>query len=270
MTRDRSTTARRVLVTGGGSGIGFAIARRLARDGDRVLIASRNEERLDRAAEAITREGGDCSAYSCDVRDPDAVARLFEAAGELGGLVNNAAGNFVCPSLDLSPNGFRAVVESSLHGSFFCSQAFARQALSHRGGGVILNIVATYAWTGAPGVVHSAAAKAGLVALTKTLAREWAPHGIRVNALAPGFVATESARANLLGEQESEERMRALIPLGRFGTEDEIAAAACWLLSDEAAYCTGAVLTADGGRSLGVAMHEHATTNDGVAGSGHP
>jgi NAD(P)-dependent dehydrogenase (short-subunit alcohol dehydrogenase family) len=251
-----SSSRRRILVTGGGSGIGFAIARRLARAGDHVVLASRSADRVDAACDSLSAEGHSCSAHSCDIRDPDAVARLFDAAGELEGLVNNAAGNFVCPALDLSPNGFRAVVESSLHGSFFCSQALARQAIARGSGGVILNIVATYAWTGAPGVAHSAAAKAGLVALTKTLAREWGPHRIRVNALAPGFVATASARANILSDPDAEDRMRSLIPLDRFADEGEIAAAAAWLLSDEASYCTGAVLTVDGGRSLGVAMHE--------------
>jgi NAD(P)-dependent dehydrogenase (short-subunit alcohol dehydrogenase family) len=246
---------RSILVTGGGSGIGFAIARRLARAGDHLVLASRNWERLERARARLVGEGASCAAYTCDVRDPDAVTRLFASAGELDGLVNNAAGNFVCSSLELTPNGFRAVVESSLHGSFFCSQAFARQAIARESGGVILNIVATYAWTGAPGVAHSAAGKAGLMALTKTLAREWASHRIRVNALAPGFVPTESARANILSDPDAEEEMRTLVPLGRFGEEDEIAAAAAWLLSDEASYCTGAVLTVDGGRSLGVAMH---------------
>lgn len=246
---------RKILVTGGGSGIGFAIARRLARQGDHVVIASRKAERLERARARLVEEGHSCSVSPCDVRDPAAVARLFNSAEALDGLVNNAAGNFVCPSLELSPNGFRAVVESSLHGSFFCSQAFARQAIERGSGGAIVNIVATYAWTGAPGVAHSAAAKAGLVALTKTLGREWASYGIRVNALAPGFVPTESARANILSDPDAEERMRMLIPLGRFADEDEIAAAAAWLLSNEASYCTGAVLTVDGGRSLGIAMH---------------
>jgi len=250
-----SPSPRRILVTGGGSGIGFAIARRLARAGDHVVLASRDAGRVDAACRILVDEGCWCSAHACDVRDPDAVAHLFDAAGDLDVLVNNAAGNFVCPSIDLSPNGFRAVVESSLHGSFFCSQALARQTIARGCSGVILNLVATYAWTGAPGVAHSAAAKAGLVALTKTLAREWAPHGIRVNALAPGFVATDSARANILTDPEAEERMRSLIALGRFADEDEIAAAAAWLVSDEASYCTGAVLTVDGGRSLGVAMH---------------
>jgi 2,4-dienoyl-CoA reductase (NADPH2) len=250
-----SASGRRVLVTGGGSGIGFAIARRLARAGDHVVLASRSADRLDAACDSLRSDGLSCSAHACDIRDPDAIARLFDEAGALDGLVNNAAGNFVCPSLDLSPNGFRAVVESSLHGSFFCSQALARRALARGSGGMILNIVATYAWTGAPGVAHSAAAKAGLVALTKTLAREWGPHGIRVNALAPGFVATESARANILSDPVAEDRMRSLIPLDRFAEADEIAAAAAWLLSDEASYCTGAVLTVDGGRSLGLAMH---------------
>jgi NAD(P)-dependent dehydrogenase (short-subunit alcohol dehydrogenase family) len=250
-----SSSRRRILVTGGASGIGFAIARRLARAADHVGLASRSADRLDAACEILGAEGHSCSAHACDIPDPDAVAHLFDAAGELDGLVNNAAGNFVCPSLELSSNGFRAVVESSLHGSFFCSQALARRAIARGGGATILNIVATYAWIGAPGVAHSAAAKPGLVALTKALAREWGPHGVRLNALAPGFVATESARANILSDPVAEDRMRSLIPLDRFAGEDEIAAAAAWLLSDEASYCTGAVLTVDGGRSLGVAMH---------------
>jgi len=251
---------RRILVTGGATGIGFAIARRLARAGDHVVLASRNAQRLDAACAILTGEGHSCSTHVCDIRDPDAVVGLFDAAGELDALVNNAAGNFVCPSLELSANGFRAVVESSLHGSFFCSQALARQAVARGDGGVILNIVATYAWTGAPGVAHSAAAKAGLVALTKSLAREWGSHHIRVNALAPGFVATDAARENILSDPDGEDRMRSLIALDRFASADEIAAAAVWLLSDEASYCTGAVLTVDGGRSLGVAMHGTATT----------
>ena len=255
------TATRRILVTGGSAGIGLAIARRLAHQGDHVVIAARDGDRLERTLQGLAAEGGSCSGHSCDIRDPAAVDRLFAAAGELDGLVNNAAGNFVCPSLTLSANGFRSVVESSLHGSFFCSQAFARQATA-RGGGAIVNIVATYAWTGAPEVAHSAAAKAGLVALTKSLGREWGPLGIRVNALAPGFVPTDGAQANILSDPEAEARMLATIPLGRFAEVDEIAAAAAWLLSEHAAYCTGAVLTVDGGRSLGVGMHGVRTTEE--------
>ena len=255
------TERRRILVTGGSAGIGLAIARRLADQGDHVVIAARDADRLERALQGLAAEGGSCSAHSCDVRDPAAVDRLFAAAGELDGLVNNAAGNFVCPSLTLSPNGFRSVVESSLHGSFFCSQAFARQATA-RGGGAIVNIVATYAWTGAPEVAHSSAAKAGLVALTKSLGREWGPLGIRVNALAPGFVPTDGAQANILSDPKAEARMLAMIPLGRFAGTGEIADAAAWLLSERASYCTGTVLTVDGGRSLGVGMHGVSTTEE--------
>jgi NAD(P)-dependent dehydrogenase (short-subunit alcohol dehydrogenase family) len=203
-----SSSRRRILVTGGGSRIGFAIAGRLARAGDHVVLASRSADRVNAACETLGAEGLSCSAHACDIRDPDAVARLFDAAGELDGLVNNAAGNFVCPSLELSPNGFRAVVESSLHGSFFCSQELARRAIARGDGATILDIV-----------------------------------------------ATDSARANILSDPDAEDRMRSLIPLDRFADEDEIADAAAWLLSDEASYCTGAVLTVDGGRSLGVAMH---------------
>lgn len=253
----------RILVTGGSAGIGYAIARRLAHQGDHVVIAARDGGRVERTVQALADEGGSCSGHACDIRDPAAVEGLFAAAGELDGLVNNAAGNFVCPSLTLSPNGFRSVVESSLHGSFFCSQAFARQATARDGGGgAIVNIVATYAWTGAPEVAHSAAAKAGLVALTKSLGREWGPLGIRVNALAPGFVPTDGAQANILSDPEAAAHMLAMIPLGRFAGADEISAAAAWLLSDQASYCTGAVLTVDGGRSLGVGMHAVTTTEE--------
>jgi NAD(P)-dependent dehydrogenase (short-subunit alcohol dehydrogenase family) len=254
------TATRRILVTGGSAGIGFAIARRLARQGDHVVIAARDGDRLERALQRLAAEDGSCSGQSCDIRDPAAVDGLFAAAGALDGLVNNAAGNVVCPSLTVSPNGFRSVIESSLHGSFFCSQAFARQATAR--GGAIVNIVATYAWTGAPEVAHSAAAKAGLVALTKSLGREWGPLGIRVNALAPGFVPTDGAQAKILSDPAAEARMLEMIPLGRFARVDEISAAAAWLLSEQASYCTGAVLTVDGGRSLGVGMHGVRTTEE--------
>lgn len=249
-------TPRRILVTGGSRGIGYAIVRRLAQRGDRPVLASRDPHNLQRAREELAREGLSCECHSCDVRDPESVQALFDAISPLDGLVNNAAGNFACPSLDITPNGFKAIVESSLHGSFYCSQGFARQAIGRGTPGSVVNIVATYAWTGAPRVAPSAAAKAGMVALTKTLAREWGEHGIRVNALAPGFVATESARTNILSTPEAEEHMLSLIPLGRFAEGSEIANAAAWLLSDDAAYCTGAVLTVDGGRSLGLSMHE--------------
>jgi 2,4-dienoyl-CoA reductase (NADPH2) len=244
------------VVTGGATGIGFAIARRLGLDGDRVVLASRNLERLEAARARLRGEGIECEVAQLDVRDPETVGELFAELPEVTNLVNNAAGNFAIPTLELSPNGFRAVVEISLFGCFHCSQALARRLVAEGRPGAILNIVATYAWTGGPGVAHSAAAKAGMIAFTKSVAREWGPHGIRVNALAPGFVPTEAAVAGILATDEAQKRMRAAIPLDRFATPEEIAETAAFLLSDRAAYVTGAVLAVDGGRSLGPALHE--------------
>lgn len=249
---------RRYVVTGGATGIGFGIARHLHLLGHHVVLASRSEEKLQRAADGLSDRGGHVDIHPLDVRDPDAVHALFERFPDVAGLVNNAAGNFAAPTLDLSFNGFRAVVEISLYGTFNASQAFARQLVAQGRPGVILNIVASYAWTGAPLVAHSAAAKAAMVAFTKSVAREWGPHNIRVNALAPGFVPTESAVQGILSSSQAQERMLDLIPLGRFGTAEEIADVASFLLGDASRYVTGAVFAADGGRSVGIAMHDTA------------
>jgi 2,4-dienoyl-CoA reductase (NADPH2) len=247
-----------VIVTGGSAGIGLAIARRLAADGHGLVLVARRRGPLEEAAAALAADGARVSVADLDVRDAAAVDALVEGLDTVDGVVNNAAGNFTCPAVDLSPNGFRAVVEISLFGCFNCSTAVARRLIAEGRPGAVLNIVATYAWTGAPGVAHSAAAKAGMVAFTKSVAREWAPHGIRVNALAPGFVPTEGALAGLLPTEEARERMRDHIPIGRFAGAEEIAEPAAFLMSDRASYVTGAVLTADGGRSLGAALHDRA------------
>jgi len=251
------------LVTGGSSGIGLSIAHRLGSEGHSVVLAARSPDRLEAAARTLRQEEIDCATHRLDVRDADAVSALVQGLPSVDGVVNNAAGNFACPTVDLTPNGFRAVVEISLYGTFFTSQALARRLIAEGRPGVILNIIATYAWTGAPGVAHSAAAKAGMLAFTKSVAREWGEHGIRVNALAPGFVPTSEASANILSDPDAESAMRGLIPLGRFGATEEIAEAASFLMSDRAEYITGAVLTVDGGRSLGLAMHGARTRRPG-------
>ena len=244
-----------VVVTGGATGIGFATPRRLGEDGRSVVLASRKRERLEEARRRLADEGIECDVAELDVRDTDAVDELFATLPDVSAVVNNAAGNFVCPTVDLTPNGFRAVVEISLYGCFNCSRALARRLIAEERQGAIVNMVATYAWTGAPGVAHSAAAKAGMVAFTKSVAREWGPRGIRVNAVAPGFVPTEQAVENILRDGEAQDRMRAAIPLGRFGAATEIASVVAFLLSDGASYMTGSVVTVDGGRSLGPVLH---------------
>lgn len=244
-----------VVITGGATGIGFETARRLGRDGKRIVLASRKRERLEEACDRLRDDGISCDLAELDVRDADAVDALFATLPDVSAVVNNAAGNFVCPTVDLTPNGFRAVVEISLFGCFHCSRSLARRLIAEGRPGAIVNMVATYAWTGAPGVAHSAAAKAGMIALTRSVAREWGPHGIRVNAVAPGFVPTEQAVASILETAEAQDKMRDIIPLGRFGEASEVADAVAFLLSDAASYITGSVVTVDGGRSLGQAMH---------------
>jgi NAD(P)-dependent dehydrogenase (short-subunit alcohol dehydrogenase family) len=246
---------RTVIVTGGSAGIGRQIAHRLASDGDEVVLVARNAERLAEVATEFRNEGLECRTAALDVRDAEAVNHLVTSLSRVDGVVNNAAGNFVSPAVDMSLGGFRAVVEISLYGTFNLSTAVARRLIAEERPGAICNIIATYAWTGAPGVSHSAAAKAGMLAFTKSTAREWGPHKIRVNAVAPGFVATANASAHILSGDGAAEHMRSLIPLDRFGREDEIAGAVGYLMSDSADYVTGSVLTIDGGRSLGIAMH---------------
>jgi NAD(P)-dependent dehydrogenase (short-subunit alcohol dehydrogenase family) len=242
---------RVVLVTGGGSGLGRAMALELGRLGAKVAVLGRRREPLQ---ETVKLLGGGC-AVPADVRDPEAVAVAFDAAeaelGPITTLVNNAAGNFHVQAEDLSPNGWRAVVGIVLDGTFHCSRELGQRVIARGGDNAqIVNIVASYAWTGGPGTVHSAAAKAGVVNLTRTLAVEWAPHGIRVNAISPGPVDTAETRERLWPTEEIREHLLRRVPLGRFGSPEEIAHACAYLVSDYAGYVTGDVLTVDGGAWL--------------------
>jgi NAD(P)-dependent dehydrogenase (short-subunit alcohol dehydrogenase family) len=248
-------SSRVTLITGGGTGLGLEMARALARRGAFVAIASRDPAHLAAGRAALDAEATRVLALPCDVRDYRAVrqtiATVEREVGPLDILVNNAAGNFVRPAEDLPEKAFANVVDIVLNGTFYCSRAAGRSMIAGGRGGVILNVVATYAWTGGPGTVHSACAKAGVLAMTRTLAVEWARHGIRVVAIAPGPFESKGAADRLWPSDDLEERVRRTIPVGRFATREEVADAACWLVSDAAKYVTGECLTMDGGAWLG-------------------
>jgi NAD(P)-dependent dehydrogenase (short-subunit alcohol dehydrogenase family) len=242
------------IVTGGGTGIGLAIARALGRLGATVAVASRNEEHVRDGVAAIEADGSRALAVAVDVRDPAAVQamvdRVVAETGRLDILINNAAGNFICRAEDLSPNGWNAVIGIVLNGSFYCSRAAGRRMIEQQTGGSIVSILANYAWTGSAGTIHSASAKAGVMAMTQTLAVEWAPHRIRVNAVAPGPIESPGAARQLWTSDEAVGTITAGVPMGRWGKPEEIADAVSFLVSPHAAYITGDVLTVDGGQWL--------------------
>src|SRR5436190_2855926 len=245
---------RVAVVTGGGSGMGRAMALEFARLGAAGGVAGRRPGPLAETVRQLEARGGRGLAVPTDVRDPAQVDTMVAAAvgafGRVDVLVNDAAGNFVVRAEELSPNGWRAVTSIVLDGGFLCARAAGRRMIEQGEGGAILSVIASYAWTGGPGTVHSAAAKAGLLAMTRTLAVEWAPHGIRVNTICPGPTATEGAGAALWPTPADEARVAATVPAGRLATVQEIAWWSTALCSRQAAYITGENLTIDGGHWL--------------------
>jgi NAD(P)-dependent dehydrogenase (short-subunit alcohol dehydrogenase family) len=243
------------IVTGGGTGIGLAIAKRLGELGARIAIGSRNSANLETGSAELRRAGLDPLAVQVDVRQPEQVeemtSRVLRHYGRIDILVNNAAGNFICRAEDLSPNGWNAVVGIVLNGSFFCARSVGRHMIARGHGGAIVSVLANYVWTGSPGTIHSAAAKAGVMSMTQTLAVEWARHRIRVNAVAPGPIESPGAAKQLWSTQEAVERIVATVPLGRWGKPEEVAEAVVFLVSPQAGFVTGETLTIDGGAWLG-------------------
>jgi NAD(P)-dependent dehydrogenase (short-subunit alcohol dehydrogenase family) len=244
---------RTILITGGGTGLGRSMALRFAELGANLFLAGRREEPLKEAAQSIRAKGARAAYFSADVRDFSAVERMIVAAekefGRVDTLVNNAAGNFIARTEKLSPNAFNAVIGIVLQGSFYCTLALGRKWIAEKQPGNILNIVTTYAATNAGSgfVVPSACAKAGVLALTRSLAVEWARHHIRCNAIAPGPFPTEGAFSRLMPSKEFEERAKNSHPMKRFGRHEELANLAAYLLSEQADYVNGECVTIDGG-----------------------
>ena len=239
-----------VLVTGAGTGLGKAIAVEFARLGASIVVASRNPEHLAAGRTAIEALGAEVEVVECDIRDADAVAAASDAAEERFGLprvlVNNAAANFPSPAEDLSPNAWRTVVDITLNGTFLVSREFARRHLAAGSTASIVNVGASYAWTGGPGFAHSAAAKAGVKNMVETLAVEWGPYGIQVNGLVPGLFPHEDMTDDIRGSLDLTHEKDPLQPAMRVGERQELGWAATFLASPYARFISGHTLVVDG------------------------
>ncbi len=245
---------KKIVVTGGGTGLGKSMATRFAELGADLVITSRRQNVIDETAKELSKHGGKVLAISCDVRDPDQVEAMVKETvskfSKIDILLNNAAGNFISPTENLSSNAFKTVVDIVLNGTFHCTQAVGKVMRKNKEG-VILNIVTTYASTGSGYVVPSACAKAGVLAMTRSLAVEWAKYGIRTIAIAPGPFPTKGAWSRLAPPGLGiEKKMKDRIPLKRVGEHIELANLATYLISDQAAYINGEVVTIDGGEWL--------------------
>jgi NAD(P)-dependent dehydrogenase (short-subunit alcohol dehydrogenase family) len=249
---EKLLNGKTAIVTGGGSGINLAIARCYAQSGAKVALIGRTKEKLDAAADEIRKAGGAASGHAADVRDYDALALAIRSArethGEIDLVVCGAAGNFPAPALGMSANGFKSVVDIDLLGTFNTCRAVFEHL--KRPGASIINISAMQAFTPMPMQAHVCAAKAGVDMLTKCLAIEWGPEGVRVNSIAPGAVDDTEGMRRLAPTPEIRKQFARSIPLQRFATKNEIADLALFLSSDAAKFITGAVVVCDGGQSL--------------------
>jgi len=241
-----------IVITGGGTGIGRATAHELASLGGHVALAGRKQANLERVRDEIVAAGGRASIHVCDIRDQEQVAALFEAVlaerGMVHGLFNNGGGQFISPAEQISLKGWRAVVETNLSGTFLMCQAAFRRSMEAHGGAIVNMLIEN--GRGFPGMAHSAAARAGVENLTKTLAVEWARAGVRVNAVAPGLIRSSGLETYGAAAQPFIEQVRQDTPAKRLGTESEVAAMVTFLLSPAAAYISGETIKIDGAGSL--------------------
>ncbi|MCR5863201.1 SDR family oxidoreductase [Flavobacterium sp. J372] len=257
MLRDGALQDKVIVVTGGGSGLGKSMTKYFMELGAKVAITSRDFEKLQNTAKELEAEtGGQCLAVQCDVRHYDEVEAMLKAVldgyGKVDVLLNNAAGNFISPTERLSANAFDTIIDIVLKGSKNCTLAFGKHWIdTKQKSSTILNIVTTYAWTGSAYVVPSATAKAGVLAMTRSLAVEWAKYGIRSNAIAPGPFPTKGAWDRLLpGDLKEKFDLAKKVPLKRVGDHQELANIAAYLVSDFSSYVNGEVITIDGGEWL--------------------
>ena len=243
-----------ILITGGGTGIGNSIAKKYGSLGAKIAILGRREEVLKEAVDDFRNNGITASYRSCDVRNPEQISQTLdffqEEIGPIDVLVNNAAGNFVSPTEELSPHAVDSILNIVLHGTIYMTLEMGKRWIRSKRGGVVLDIVTPYAWTGSAYVVPSAAAKAGVLAVVRSLAVEWAKYGIRHVAIAPGAFPTPATRKNLFPLEGMQQALLERIPMGRTGNLEEIANLATYLISEEASFINGEVVTIDGGEWL--------------------
>ena len=256
MFRDGLLKGKRILVTGGGTGLGKEMAEDYLRLGAEVYICGRRKNILDDTAkELMDRHGGSVKTHSVDIRVAaavdDMIGEIWADGGPLTGLVNNAAGNFISPTKDLSPKGFDAIAGIVFHGSFYVTHACGRRWIEDKAKGSVISILTTWVWNGSPFTVPSAMSKAGLNIMTKSLAAEWGPYGIRLNAIAPGPFPTKGAWERLSPGQSTEgDGSREGIPMGRVGQMDELKNLASFLMADGCDYLTGQTIAIDGAMHL--------------------
>lgn len=254
MFRNDTFEDKTVLITGGGTGIGREMALEFAEHGATVGVAARREDPLESTCEAIREAGGEASWRTVDIREEDRVEDcvdgFWEEWGRIDVLINNAGANFISPAAGISPNGWRTIIDINLNGTFLMSRATGQKMLADGEGGRIINLSATNAHNGSPMIAHSGASKAGINSLTESLAVEWGPGGVTVNAILPGPVRTEGSDKQLWQDDELVEDMKSQIPLGRFATPDDIAPLAMFLASEMGGFVNGALIPIDGGDRL--------------------